>query len=467
MGLSITLALLLAFQPPPADASPRVELSASSLTPYVSEEVRLNVDLWLPLAQPGDPPRLTIHWLKAEHDWSQQPEDWRRLYATQPGRGGVQLNDEPGLVFPERIFDDAAAGASKLGHFRLTWKLAAPTPDDVNQGRLRFGAVKMASGGKSLSSPPLELTLRPVPPSLKPIPRVNLGVGDFSMKAEVTPHSLRFGDETKLTLRVFGTGALQTVPRPTPAQLAEALRPGDFLLEPAGDGWNADRTEREFRYHLRPRRADLSELPRIPYTCFEPGRGTYAARATGPITLEIRPAADASPTPPRASSPTQFPDRLGPVTTDANELLTRPSTWPSFPVLLALGLGPPLVFAGFVLFRWRSLSSNWRAGFQGQSAAAQRALAALRRADAAQPERLGVIVTRYLRARLHLTLPEPTPDELADHLSAVGIDGELRADLLQWWRDCIAGRFMTPDPVAVAELRRRALLLLPRLDRQP
>lgn len=461
MGLShILLLALLAAQPNP-NMPARLDLQASTLQPYVGEEVELRLEIELNAKPPpGQHPKLTIHWLTADFGWSMPFEKWRQSFANSSSSDPFLLNNEPAPIYPERLRADPKRGY----HYVMTWKLVTPPVDEITEGRLNFSPVKLTVGGDSCESPPLSLQVRAVPPPLKQVSRINLGVGNFAMAAEVKPDDVLLGGDTLLTLKVRGRGALQSVPAPKPVALAESLKPQDFVLEPAGESWDPEARVRSFNYRLRPRRTELNSVPRIAYTCFDPGKGEYLSRATEPVPLRVRAGSSGRPSATRPNTPGETPARLSPIG-DADELLQIARTWPNPWILALLVVVPPLMWAGLLVARWRVLRFNLGRRAGGLSAMAGRALGLVRRAR--QPEELAAIFTEFVRKRFPGQLAEPTCEELAESLARAGVPPAGVDQAVAWWRACSAARFGSPDAVPWEELKTNAALMIQRLDACP
>jgi len=419
---------------------PSLELTASSERPFVGGQIQLALTIDLPGGAAGSAglPRLTIPWLEADYDWTMAPASWREKLQAHFSGQPVLINDDPRPIFLRGKPSPATGGPVGTGsnRYKLTWSLAAPPIDDINQGVMRFAPVKLVFEGRTVLSRPLELRLRPVPAALRPIPRVNLGVGSYVIRSEVEPRTVDLGSEARLTLRVTGKGALRNILQPAPAQLAEALPPSDFVVSSAGESWSGDGTERRFHYQVKPRRLEIDQIPRISYTCFDPDREEWLQLAAGPVRITIRnPASAGSSQPTAVTGPVPERFRFG----DVSVALLGKRDWPVSPWLLLLVAGvPPLLWLAF----WFGLH---RVGRSLQSAgathAARRAIERLTGPDAPTPEGLVVIFLAFCRSRFRVTLSEPTGAELEHHLLQAGVARAVVDDAVRWWNDLAAARF--------------------------
>lgn len=457
-----------------ANDQPRLSLSASSLQPYVGQEVVVTLDIALPrltVGSGGQPreemPRLVIPWLEADLDWAEDLKTWSARYVRKDDSLGVLVNQRSTPIYPDRIVPPDGTGDAQLEHYRLAWRLVVPPEDDINEGRLRLGAVKFSWKNLHLASAPLEMRLRRVPPDLAVSPGVQLGVGDFTMRALVEPVQVSLGESLRLTLRVSGRGPLWKIRQPSPRELAAALPPRDFAVEPDGEEWMADQRERRFHYRLTPRSGGLSELPRIPYACFDPDSEVWRHRSTAPVPLSVQ-----SPQPPpdsMASKPIAgpVPTRLRFDLLEDSDLTAPTATWPTW-VLWVAWLLPPVSW--FLL--WLSVRNHaQRLEIRGRSAAARRALTRLRNEPELEPSQLAQIMLDYLRQRFGLHVSEPSAEEIQRHLLQTEVSAEAAEAAGRWWQSTTMARFMQPvqaeqhSPETFALLRKQASQLIGLLEK--
>jgi hypothetical protein len=334
--------------------------------------------------------------------------------------------------------------------------LTVPEPDSINQGRLRLAPVRLRWGTTSLTSQVLEVPIRRVPPPLHSLSLLYLGVGDFLLRVSVERNSVELGESLHLTLRLSGQGPLRKVPAPTPSQLARFLPPEKFLVEAAGEQWSADRTEKRFHYLLHPRTAEIVEVPSIGYACFDPIREQWLSRSTAAVPLTVRPR-DEPGSSPGVGLPAPVHGRLR--YGDLTEAVLHESP-PHLPweLVMAVMLLPPMVFL--------LLASVRRLGSRGQkqaarSEAARVALSRLVRRSSLDADGLGKVILDYLSARFGTIPGEPTAEELWQLLSRAGLAPAIRRQVLAWWEQVTAARFL-PSP---GDARQEALTL-ERLARQ-
>lgn len=421
-----------------------LRLTPSTTQPYVGQEVILTLDLLLPVSirgtvapATGELPRLVIPWLQADWEWTEDLENWRKRYTRNTGGLGVLINDAMSPIYPEPVPEAHAGSETRHSHYRLRWLLVAPGIDEINEGRLRLAPVKLIWGTLNLASESVELKLRPVPPDLSSGTRIRLGVGDLSLRASVEPASVTLGQSIRLTLRISGRGPLAKVPRPSLRDLAEALPTTLFALEAAGEDWNASGSERRFHYRLTLRSADVFEVPRIPYACFDPEQGIWRQRATSPVPIKVHVSEPLKPV-----SPVRLPD--GPIPERLRfDILTEADLDTSAPIsgrwmLLVLWAAPPVCWLLCLIWCRRATHVP---PLTGWSHAARQALARLDRMANTDASELADVMHGYLRERYALSLTEPTDEELRAFLLRAGIPSDTVQAMATWWHQVNAARF--------------------------
>jgi hypothetical protein len=270
------------------------------------------------------------------------------------------------------------------------------------------------------------------------------GSGNFTVEARAEPTTLRAEKPLTFTLLVRATGPVRHAPERLDLRQLPAFAGRFYILEEPADGTRHPAPDRwEFVYRLKPRRAEVGEVPGVPFVFFNPAIPSAAKgfqiRFTDPIPLRILPAEEYRPLP-------RLPDEAYQITT-GSALLARRAAWqPLGPAAVWLLLGaPPLVCAAWYA-GWRRLHPD--AGAQvrrRRSRAARQALHRVRGLRRLPPDRradgAAAAVTDYLRQRLELPPAEPTPAEAATHLGRAGCPEALAGQAADFFRACDAARF--------------------------
>jgi hypothetical protein len=193
-------------------------------------------------------------------------------------------------------------------------------------------------------------------------------------------------------------------------------------------------------YRLKPRRAGIDEVPRLPFVFYNPDvrpaeRG-FQVIWTDAVPLTVTAPEPIIPVDTFSAGITSL--ATGPV------VLADRSRWagPGPALLVGVLAGPPLLCLVWYA-AWRRLYPDAaQRALQQRSRAARRALAALRTArrlaGKARGEAVAAAVVGYLRERFDLPVAEPTPEEAADWLRRYGRDGDEVKRLLL---NCTAERF--------------------------
>jgi hypothetical protein len=268
----------------------------------------------------------------------------------------------------------------------------------------------------------------------------------YRVAMRAAPTQLQAEDPLILTVSIKGTGNLEEIQRPDLSRWR-----GRFHIKDLGDRYLPAAKTREFDYRLRPRTAQVKEIPPLPFVFFDPrirppekGYQTCLAPA---IPLSVRPRAVARPS--RVETATLASDAPASVyqLVDGAVVLRYdpPFALPGPGALAALLLAPP-AFGGLWYLVWqRCYPDAARQSRKRRSRAAQHALKALQRSsklDAVrQAHQAEAVLAGYMHERLDLLAVEPTPMEVARHLEQAGASTALAEEVARFFAACDAVRF--------------------------
>jgi hypothetical protein len=240
-----------------------------------------------------------------------------------------------------------------------------------------------------------------------------------------------------------------------------------FLVEPddppgkseSGKTW-------EFYYLLKPKSENVTEIPEVLFSYFNPRFGTdprgYQEPMTDSIKITVRPAPRQVPeVVGKSNEVRRFPASIERVADD-DEILARHRVWtpPGAGVMAALFGGPPVVALAWLVV-WRRLNPDavTRAKLR-RSRAAREAIKGLQAARDEPGKRMaeevaGVVAT-YLQQRFDLPANTPTPAETDAFLRGASVPDALRTQTVGLLETCDALRFSAVPPAVSGRLSQGA-----------
>jgi hypothetical protein len=283
--------------------------------------------------------------------------------------------------------------------------------------------------------------------------------GPFVVQWVVNPNTVTAEEPATLTLQIIGPGNLAEMPRPALAKHDAFKR---FAIDSLDDRFTpGDPPRREFRYRVRPRSADVKEVPRLKFVYFNPrivpaSRG-YQTTYADSIPLTVKPRPTVAPTGP-ADVPAWM---LEMPTTDElfglshqpwqdwmDWLLARvgvdievgpsPNIW--LLGMIALLVPPSACGAWFLIWRrYHPDAIQLAAG--RRSRAGVTALNALHRSGNDGAEIVATALINYLRDRAGLPANAATPAEVEATLLSLGCPPHLVTATIALLHRCDAARF--------------------------
>lgn len=315
--------------------------------------------------------------------------------------------------------------------------------------------------------------------------------GPYSVAVFAQPTELAAEEQLTLMVRIGTTdaGNLATVKRPALAKL-EAFKA--FAVEDLDDYSEGNPPYRWFRYLLRPRNADVKEIPRLKFVYFSPRTGRYQTTYSEPVPLTVRPRTAPIPAvevPPwimeewKAEENETFEDACrmlakSPRSVDywwdkfasaagvsSNRWFERlyarrgNSNMTAFALIV-----PPLLGAAWYAVWRRQNPDAARLANTRRSRAAAVALRMLAQAGDDSPRQVRCAIEEYLRARIGLPPSATTPAEVVAYLrgsSSSSADADEIAGLLRRCDDAL----FAPAPAAATGLVADAERLIIKWDK--
>ena len=301
-------------------------------------------------------------------------------------------------------------------------------------------------------------------------------VGDFSVSAAAKPTQVNVGDPITLTLVITdktpGGSNLDTLQPPDLS--ADTALTSRFRVPSEPLSGTVSGKRKAFTQTLRPLRADVTEIPPIAFSFFDPATRTYRTVATEAIPVTVRPADQMDLSRIVTASGTEVAPQPNPGTqltvVEGGLMANKPVTpailanermgWTA-PLALAL-LVPPLTVAGAAAWRVHKRRHERDAGLARRSRARRTAQRRLEQApDAAAVARAvaGLVEDRLGRAEGTMTR-----GDLQDALAAHGMPEATRASVVALLAECDRARYAGGGGADLASLRSRAAAALDTLD---
>lgn len=379
-----------------------------------------------------------------------------RDHAAQPGHHGFHVNNVPGEYVPEHEPADLPKDERDAEWYRRRLTIPLLVRDS---GKVVIPAAKVAgevyAGGRwvpfSASSEPLTVSSREL--ANKP-PDFTGGVGTFKLTAKASQTTMPAGTPFVFTLRQEGRGNLaQATPPDLIAQPGFADR---FAIHLEGDRLLEDGVS-EFSYTLRPRGENVTEIPSVSVSSYDPKEDRYTTAKSDPIPLRVTPAppAGAAPAPAAPDVPGIAPkdvitEKLADQPNPSS--LDRLRPWREFVYGLALLLS--FITLCYIAWRYRWFGERRAAAVTSQQTmdaarlrlhASHLSVADVRRA-----------VQDFLRARFNLPPGEVTPKDAEDCLRQAGYGERLARECADVLTGCDAAEYAPGLARPAAELATQA-----------
>lgn len=279
-----------------------------------------------------------------------QPQAALQDYRLSETRLGEPVS-QPYWVFSlHTVFRPQRPGNQRFDDIRIY----AHYPTLVDRFRDGYGALVVREVTLLAAAAALELQVLDVPTEGRP-PSWTGAVGQYSIETQTDRTSLAVGEPLRLTIDLVGPMAEGLMP---PAlDIAPELQ-RDFVLPPGPlAGTTPDPDRKQFSLLIRPKHANVRQVPPIAFSFFDPVAETYQTLASQAIPLEVRPGiapepqtavADGSPGPaplataPRRPAPWWHNARLSPALTPMalalSDLRWFTTTASAGPAIFALAL---------------------------------------------------------------------------------------------------------------------------------
>ncbi len=154
-----------------------------------------------------------------------------------------------------------------------------------------FNDSFFGSGLSIVESKPIVAEAVVDPILVKPVPSEGRpgdyrgAVGQFSIVTEASPTSVKVGDPITLHIGIEGAGPLDVVLAPPIESQQNLVR--DFKVPDEPLAGFVDRSRKVFSTSLRPLRSDVTEIPGIRFSYFDPDKETFITVTSDPIAIQV------------------------------------------------------------------------------------------------------------------------------------------------------------------------------------
>lgn len=177
----------------------------------------------------------------------------------------------------KRTFKGSRTGQFDLGQVTLNGEFAAGEP----LARIPIYAVS----NRTLVS------ITGAPTADRP-PSWTGGIGSFQISSNISPRTASVGDPMTLEFVVRGAGTVDDLTAPNLSEMAE-ITEKFRIYEPTEESFEDGR---RFTWSVRPLSEDVTELPSLEYSWFDPQAEKYVVESTAPVEIKVTAAASLSDT---------------------------------------------------------------------------------------------------------------------------------------------------------------------------
>jgi hypothetical protein len=282
-------------------------------------------------------------------------------------------------------------------------------------------------------------------------------VGTFRITAEATPVVLAVEEPLTLTVTILGQAAPLYAPQRDRLQLFPDDVERHFFVEPHGE--DAKDGSWSFRYRLRPKHVNVKFVPGLKLIYYAPRQRRYQTAYTDAIPLTVKPRPE-----PILSVPglkvMHAPPSFFELAAEETEGGAR---WRELSALtwFALATLPPLACGVSVWWWQRRAAVHPKTRRQRAAQAVMAQLAQMQKAAETT-----LVLTDYLRRRVHFPAQEPTPAEVERCLKRCGVAADVRQRWRRYFQAWDAEQY-APNRAERGPARDEAIALIRALEDEP
>jgi hypothetical protein len=290
------------------------------------------------------------------------------------------------------------------------------------------------------------VTVEPVPIEVLPLPGegrpTDFGgaIGEWKLDVAAKPTEVAVGDPITFTIKISGSGNIDTVPTPKLGSL-DVFKTYEPTVKTTKDDLNTT-GERVIQQVLIPRSADVKELPEVRLAYFDPAAKAYRTSVQSPIKLVVRAGSGGQSTIIGGGGRLRPEEKLG---QDIVYLKGDPGpTAPTVPFygtprFWALNFTPVLALFGAMGWKRRTDKLRGDVAYARRARAARNARKLL--AAATSYDEVQRAWQNYLGDRLNISAGGITASVVDEQLVPRGVNGELAAQARVCFEACDTARF--------------------------
>jgi|CXWL01.1.fsa_nt_gi hypothetical protein len=256
-------------------------------TAYVGQSVDLTMEIWIRKFHQRD-----IGTLQPESLWGLK--DLRAssfgVFSTadlnRPGLRQSQRRDLDGNVQDYYVYIlETTTFPSEPGKIDFSdIRITINYPVELGQTMLSLRMIRKRTITAQAKGEPVEI--KPLPSDGRP-PDFSGAIGDYRITATAKPTDVPVGDPITLTYSIHGDGPLERL-RPPRLDRVKSLT-ADFEISGESLGGEVESGRKVFTQTIRALREDVTRIPPIPFSYFDPTAGKYQVAYSSAIPLKVRP----------------------------------------------------------------------------------------------------------------------------------------------------------------------------------
>ena len=287
---------------------------------------------------------------------------------------------------------------------------------------------------------PIAIEVSPLPEEGKPADFAG-AVGQWKIEVSAKPTEVVVGDPITLTVKISGTGNIDTVPTPKLGGLDDFKAYDPTVKTTRND--LGTQGQRDFQQVLVPKTPSVSQLPEFKFSYFDPVAKQYKVAQQAPIQLVVKAGTGGAAVVGETVGPkprsreklgqdiVYLKGDLGPVAS-AVPFCATPAFW-------TMNVLPPLALLGSVIWKRRTDKLRGDVAYARRSRAARNARKLL--AETNGYDQIQHALQSYLGDRLNIPISGITASIVDEQLTPRGLNGELVSQLKECFEECDTARF--------------------------